>query len=213
LFIPPRPTTCGPSARTSQAKQIQDEALFKVRPMFASLPGVSAPPPFGGNQRTIVVRADPQRLQAYHMSPEEVVAAIAKGNEISPSGTVTLDGKTAMAPVNSVVKDPKDLEQIPIRIGTDPTVYVRDIGHVEDTQDIPMGYELVNGKRSVYILVTKRADASTLSVVTLDGPSGRRVLAGQGEGLAASLLGLPMKPPRADPADRVDGETSDTSQN
>src|SRR5207249_10060036 len=31
--------------------EIQDQALFKVRPMFATLPGVSAPPPFGGNQR------------------------------------------------------------------------------------------------------------------------------------------------------------------
>src|SRR5437867_12195293 len=37
--------------------EIQDAALFRVRPMFASLPGVSAPPPFGGNQRTSVIRA------------------------------------------------------------------------------------------------------------------------------------------------------------
>src|SRR5438552_25769 len=71
--------------------EIQDEALFVVRPMFATLPGVSAPPPFGGNQRTIVVRADPERLRAYHLSPDEVVSAIAKGNQITPSGTVTIN--------------------------------------------------------------------------------------------------------------------------
>src|SRR5579859_216993 len=40
---------------TRSVGYIQDQALFKVRPMFASLPGVSAPPPFGGNQRTIVI--------------------------------------------------------------------------------------------------------------------------------------------------------------
>src|SRR5262249_15774546 len=45
--------------------------------------------------------------------------------------------------------------------------YVRDIGWVEDTQDIPTGYGLVNGRRSVYIPVTKRADASTLAVVNV----------------------------------------------
>ena len=44
------------SSKTRTIGEIQDQALFKVRPMFASLPGVSAPPPFGGNQRTIVVR-------------------------------------------------------------------------------------------------------------------------------------------------------------
>ena len=37
-------------SETKSIGEIQDQALFKVRPMFASLPGVSAPPPFGGNQ-------------------------------------------------------------------------------------------------------------------------------------------------------------------
>src|SRR5215831_10481250 len=151
---------------TKSIGQIQDEALFRVRPMFAGLPGVSAPPPFGGNQRTIVVRADPERLKSYHMSPDEVVAAIASGNEISPSGNVTIDGKSPIVPVNTVVGgDVKDLEKIPIRLGTDPTVYVGDIGHAVVATDVPTGYGLVNGNRSVYILVTKRADASTLAVV------------------------------------------------
>src|SRR5262245_53902278 len=146
--------------------QIQDRALNRVRPMFASLPGVSAPPPFGGNQRTIVIRADPERLRAYHLSPDEVVAAIAKGNVITPAGNVAVQGKAPIVPVNSVVgENIKDLEKIPVRLGTDPTVYVGDIGQVVDATDVPTGYGLVNGKRSVYILVTKRADASTLSVV------------------------------------------------
>src|SRR5215211_5028463 len=55
-------------------KDLQDAALFKVRPLFATLPGVSAPPPFGGSPRTIVIRADPDRLRSYAMSPDEVVA-------------------------------------------------------------------------------------------------------------------------------------------
>src|SRR5215471_16079990 len=59
---------------TKSIGEIQDQALFKVRPMFASLPGVSAPPPFGGNQRTVAVRVDPDRLRAYQMSPDEVIA-------------------------------------------------------------------------------------------------------------------------------------------
>lgn len=153
-------------SKTKSIGQIQDEALFRVRPIFASLPGVSAPPPFGGNQRTIIIEADLDRLRAYHLSPDDVVAAIAKGNQITPSGNVLIDDKAPMVPVNSVVGDNiRDLEKIPVRLGTDPTVYVGDIGRAVDAMDVPTGYGLVNGKRSVYILVTKRADASTLSVV------------------------------------------------
>jgi multidrug efflux pump subunit AcrB len=153
-------------SETRSIGEIQNEALFRVRPMFASLPGVSAPPPFGGNQRTVVIRVDPELLKAKHMSPDEVVAAIASGNEITPSGNVTIKGKSPIVPVNSVVgAEVKDLEKIPIRLGTDPTVYVGDIGHAVVSTDVLTGHALVNGKRSVYILVTKRADASTLSVV------------------------------------------------
>src|SRR6266576_2331820 len=51
-------------------KDLQDAALFRVRPLFATLPGISAPPPFGGSPRTIVIHADPDRLRGYNMSPE-----------------------------------------------------------------------------------------------------------------------------------------------
>ncbi len=67
------------SSQTRGLGEIQDLALNRVRPLFATLPGVSAPPPFGGNQRTIVITVDPDRLRAYHMSPEEVVKAVSFG--------------------------------------------------------------------------------------------------------------------------------------
>ncbi len=153
------------SSETKSIGEIQDQALFKVRPMFASLPGVSAPPPFGGNQRTVVVRVDPDRLRSYRMSPDEVVAALTAGNAISPSGTVRIGEMMPIVPINALVRQVQDLEKIPIRPGQNPTVYIRDVASVKDASDIPTGYALVNGRRAVYILVTKRADASTLSVV------------------------------------------------
>ncbi|HWE35942.1 MAG TPA: efflux RND transporter permease subunit [Isosphaeraceae bacterium] len=153
------------SSETKSIGEIQDQALFKVRPMFASLPGVSAPPPFGGNQRTVVVRVDPDRLRSYRMSPDEVMTALTEGNTISPSGNVRIGNTMPIVPVNALVKQAKDLESIPIRIGQDPGVYLRDVATVQDASDIPAGYALVNGRRAVYILVTKRAEASTLAVV------------------------------------------------
>ncbi len=66
--------------------EIQDFALNRVRPVFATLPGVSSPPPFGGNQRTIVINVDPAKLHAYGLSPENVVQALISGNSIEPAG-------------------------------------------------------------------------------------------------------------------------------
>ncbi len=60
--------------------ELQDYALNRVRPLFATLPGVSAPPPFGGNQRTIVITLDPDKLRQYQISPDEAIAAVSKGS-------------------------------------------------------------------------------------------------------------------------------------
>src|SRR5512139_378457 len=78
----------GFSSQTRSLGEIQDLALNRVRPLFATLPGVSAPPPFGGNQRTIVISVNPDRLRAYGMSPQEVIRALSSGNIIMPAGTV-----------------------------------------------------------------------------------------------------------------------------
>src|SRR5215211_5258611 len=102
-------------SETKSIGEIQDQALFKVRPMFASLPGASAPPPFGGNQRTLVVRVDPDRLRSYKMSPDEVIGALSTGNYISPSGTVRIGRQMPIVPINSLVRQAKELETIPIR--------------------------------------------------------------------------------------------------
>src|SRR5213076_2920569 len=94
-------------------KDLQDAALFKVRPLFATLPGVSAPPPFGGSPRALVIRVDPDRLRAFNMSPEEVVTAVTKGNMISPSGNLRIGDSMPMVPVNSIAVAAKDLEDVP----------------------------------------------------------------------------------------------------
>ncbi|HUQ69985.1 MAG TPA: efflux RND transporter permease subunit [Planctomycetaceae bacterium] len=153
------------SSETKTVGEIQDQALFKVRPMFSALPGVSAPPPFGGSARTIVIRADPERLRSYSISPDEVVTALATGNAVSPSGNLHVGSMYPAVPTNALVKDIRDLGSIPIRTNHGPPVYVRDIGSIEDSTDLQTGYALVNGRRAVYILATKRAEASTMSVI------------------------------------------------
>lgn len=145
--------------------QMQDQALNRVRPAFATLPGVSAPPPFGGSSRAIVVDVNPDRMKAYGLSPDDIVQALARGNVISPSGNINLDGQYPIVPVNAIVTDIRDLEKVPLRHGPGGTVFVRDVATVSDSADVTTSYALANGRRTVYLPVTKRGDASTLDVV------------------------------------------------
>ncbi len=154
------------SSPTRSPGEMQNIALNQVRPLFATLPGVSAPPPFGGNQRTMVVRLDPDKLREHRVSPEEAINAVNKATTVMPSGVVRVDDFSRIASTNANVGgDVQLLLDSPVRMGPGPMLYLRDIAAVEIGTDIVTGYAHVNGKRTVYIPVTKRSDASTLDVL------------------------------------------------
>src|SRR6059036_4130590 len=154
------------SSATRSVGEMQDIALNRVRPIFATLPGVSAPPPFGGSQRTIVVRVDPEKLRQYRLSPDEVVSALNRATIVLPSGNVRTGDLIRIASTNATLGgNIQELMDAPLRVGAGPTVYLRDVGTITDTADIVVGFAHVDDKRTVYIPVTKRADASTLDVI------------------------------------------------
>jgi multidrug efflux pump subunit AcrB len=146
--------------------EMQDFALNRVRPLFATLPGVSAPPPFGGNQRTIVITLNPDRLLQYRISPDEAISAVSKASLVMPSGNMYTGKVERIARTNAALGgNLAELLSTPIRPVSGATVYLRDIGTIENGTDIITAYAHVDGKRTVYIPVTKRADASTLAVI------------------------------------------------
>lgn len=154
------------SSDTHTPAELQDFAINRVRPLFATLPGVSAPPPFGGNQRTIVVTLNPDKLQQYRISPDEAIAAVSKATLVMPSGNMWTGKVERIARTNAALGgNLTELLSTPIRPGSGTSVYLRDIGTIDNGTDIVTAYAHVNGKRTVYIPVTKRADASTLAVV------------------------------------------------
>src|SRR5437762_1662677 len=104
------------SSSTKSVGEIQDLALNRVRPLFATLPGVSAPPPFGGDRRTIVVSVDPERLRAYRLAPDEVIHAVSAGNTIVPAGNVRVGNVMSLSPSNSVVSNLQDLTDLSISV-------------------------------------------------------------------------------------------------
>lgn len=153
------------SSQTKSLKEIYDLAVTRVRPMFSTVAGLSAPPPFGANSRSIVVSVDPEKLRRFNISPDQVVEAITKNNAITPSGNLRVDSLMYVTTVNSLEERVQHFEDIPITTNGSASVFIHDIATVADAADVTVDYALVNGKRSVYIPVVKTADASTWGVV------------------------------------------------
>jgi multidrug efflux pump subunit AcrB len=153
------------SSPTRSNNELQDLANVYVRAQFASVPGLVSPAPFGGNARTIVIKADPDLLRAHNLSVDQLVQALDLNNQATPSGNVRIGDKNYFTPTNSTIEKVKDFENIPIYYNGVQNIYLRDVAKVEDAADITAGYALINGKRSDYLPITKSATASTWSVV------------------------------------------------
>ena len=145
--------------------ELLDMANIYVRSSFTSIPGLVSSPPFGGNIRTVVIKADPELLRLHNMTPDQLVEAMRVNNQPTPSGNVRIGDKNYITPANTTIKNIKDFENIPLFKGGVQNLYLKDVATVEDGADITSGYALVNGRRSVYLSIAKSADASTWEVV------------------------------------------------
>jgi multidrug efflux pump subunit AcrB len=153
------------SSETRSNNELLDLANTYVRSSFTTIPGLVSAPPFGGNLRTVVVKADPELLRSHGLTVDQLVDAIRLNNQTSPSGNVRVGDINYITPANTTIKGVKDFEDIPLFKGSAQNLYLRDVATVEDGADITAGYALVNGKRSVYLSIAKSGDASTWEVV------------------------------------------------
>jgi multidrug efflux pump subunit AcrB len=153
------------SSQNTNLKDIFDLAITKIRPLFAQVPGLTAPPPFGDNARSVLLNVHPDKLRMFNLSPDEVVQAMVRNNLMTPSGNLRVDSIMYITSVNSLESTVQHFGDIPIKSNGTTTIYIRDVATVVDGADITVDYALVNGKRSVYIPVVKTPDASTWEVV------------------------------------------------
>jgi len=146
--------------------QLRDLGQFTVRNQLAGVPGASIPPPFGGKYRQIMVYVDPAKLNAYDMSPMDVVRAVNNANLILPSGDVKLGPFDYTIFTNSQFRTIPEINDIPLKAVGQSTVRVADVGKAEDGHQIQVNIVKVDGQPSVYLPVMKQGgDTNTIAVV------------------------------------------------
>lgn len=144
--------------------RIKDLARIDVRNMLGSVPGSVAPVVVGGQDRAVLVYLDPKSLANRGLSALDVVKALEQGNLMVTPGTAYFGDYQMMLDTNLMVRDVSDLNDLPIRTGPGRHVYLRDVGHAEDTHLIQTSRVRINGKRQVYVPIYRQGGASTLAV-------------------------------------------------
>ena len=146
--------------------QLRDFGQFQVRNQLATVSGASVPPPFGGKYRQIMVYVDPEKLQAYQLSPMDVVRAVDNANLILPAGDAKIGPYDYNIYSNSQFRDVKGINTLPLKTVGQSTVTVADVGRAEDGHQIQTNVVRVDGQHSVYLPILKQGgDTNTIQVV------------------------------------------------
>ncbi|MBN3759988.1 efflux RND transporter permease subunit [Burkholderia sp. Ac-20365] len=136
-----------------------------LKTQLATVPGASAPLPYGGKQRQIMVDIDSRKLQERNLSPMDVVNSITAQNLIVPTGTAKIGSTEYSVQMNASPDSLAGLNNIPIKSGPNGTIYIRDVAHVRDGFQPQTNIVRVDGQRASLLTINKSGNTSTLEIV------------------------------------------------
>lgn len=146
-------------------QNLADIGLTQVRTPLVTVPGAAIPFPYGGKSRQVQIDLNLPELQARGLSAQDVAAALASQNIITPVGTQKIDSLEYTISLNNAAATIKDLGDLPIKSVNGAMVYIRDVANVHDGNAPQTNIVHVNGNRSVLMSVLKNGTTSTLAIV------------------------------------------------
>ena len=146
-------------------ERLFDYALNVLRLKLFTIPGLSLPAPYGGKSRQINIDLDPHALSAKGISPFDVTNAVNLSNVILPAGTARIGPYEYNVALNSSPLQVSEFNDLPIQVFKGAPVVMGDVAKISDSFADQTNIVRVNGNRSTYLNVLKKADASTLAVV------------------------------------------------
>src|SRR5437899_5900929 len=145
--------------------ELNDVGLNFLRTQLVTVPGASIPYPYGGKQRQVMVDLDPRLLQSKGLAPIDVVNTLGQQNIVLPSGTAKIGEFEYDVTMNASPRTVPELNDLPIKVVNNSTVYIRDVAHVRDGFAVQTNIVAQNRVRSALLTVLKSASASTLDII------------------------------------------------
>jgi multidrug efflux pump subunit AcrB len=137
-----------------------------IRTQLATVQGAAIPFPYGGKIRQIQVDLHPKAMQTYHVSAQDINAAIGVQNLIIPAGTEKIGQYEYQIKLNASPLTVEELNNLPIKaLPGGGVLYIRDVAHVRDGFAPQTNIVRVNGTRAVMMSIQKTGKASTLDII------------------------------------------------
>ncbi len=155
----------GLSSKSMPEQQLFDQGNNFLRSQLATVQGASTPYPYGGKPRQIQVDLDSAKLQAYGLTPVDIVNAVNAQNLVLPAGTTKIGLTEYNVEMNGTPQTIEELNNLPVKTTNGSTLYMRDVAHVRDAFSVQTNIVRQDGVRGVLMSMYKIGGVSTLTVV------------------------------------------------
>src|SRR5262245_65656112 len=153
------------NSKTLPEQMLSDYANQFLRLRLFTIPGLSIPAAFGGQQRQIIVEVDPAKASSKGLSQMDVVNSLGLSNVIVPAGIARLGPKEYNIQLNSSPRLVDQFNALPVGVREGVTVSVGDIAKVSDSFAQQTNIVRINGQRASFVPILKSSTASTIAVV------------------------------------------------
>ena len=144
--------------------ELRTFADWTLRPYLLSVPGVASVELFGGDVRQLQVQVHPDRLRAYGLSLDDVLAAAQAAGGVRGAGFVENPNQRIVIQTLGQSLTPQELGEVVLAPHEGLSVRLKDVADVLDGPAPKFGEAQVNGQSSVVLLVHAQYDANTLDV-------------------------------------------------
>ncbi len=153
----------------SANSDVSSKGLYKILEEKVANPinridGVASTSISGAPQREIQISTDPNKMQAYGITVEQVANLIAMENRNIPGGTIDVGTDTYSLRVDGEFRESDEIKNLIAGSYLGRSIYVRDIAVVKDTLKERSTEVYTNGERGATLVVQKQSGANVVDI-------------------------------------------------
>ncbi len=131
---------------------------------LARVDGVGSVSISGAPKREIHVYVDPNRLEAYNLSVEQIASVIGAENRNVPGGSFDIGSNTYALRVQGEFEETSQMEKIPVGSFQGKIVYLSDVAKVVDSLEERTQQTYNDGKEGAMIVIQKQSGANSVEI-------------------------------------------------
>ncbi len=144
--------------------ELRTLADWTLKRRLLAVPGVAKVSVFGGEAKSFQVQVRPERLVAYDLSIDDVLAAAGRATAVRGAGFVENDSQRIVLQSEGQSLTAEQLAQSVVAQSKGAIVRLGDLGKVVEAPEPAIGAAAVMGKPGVSLLIKNQVGANTLEV-------------------------------------------------